>query len=39
VGRVPEHAPIACLVLLLASDRVRNVTGADSAIDGGLIAA
>ena len=36
-GRFTEPAEVADLVLLLASDRAGNVTGADFLIDGGLI--
>ncbi len=36
-GRFTRPAEIADLVLLLASDRSANVTGADFAIDGGLV--
>ncbi|GLY93807.1 oxidoreductase [Actinoplanes sp. NBRC 103695] len=36
-GRFTEPDEVADLVLLLASDRTANVTGADFAIDGGLI--
>jgi NAD(P)-dependent dehydrogenase (short-subunit alcohol dehydrogenase family) len=37
-GRFTQPSEIADLVLLLASDRAGNVTGADFVIDGGLIA-
>jgi NAD(P)-dependent dehydrogenase (short-subunit alcohol dehydrogenase family) len=37
-GRFSEPREVADLVLLLASDRSANVTGADIRIDGGLIA-
>jgi NAD(P)-dependent dehydrogenase (short-subunit alcohol dehydrogenase family) len=33
----PSRKRVADLVLLLASDRAANLTGADLAIDGGLI--
>jgi NAD(P)-dependent dehydrogenase (short-subunit alcohol dehydrogenase family) len=36
-GRFSQPGEIADLVLLLASDRTANVTGADIRIDGGLI--
>jgi NAD(P)-dependent dehydrogenase (short-subunit alcohol dehydrogenase family) len=36
-GRFTEPAEVADLVLLLASDRASNVTGADFVIDGGLV--
>jgi len=36
-GRFTEPAEVADLVLLLASDRAGNVTGADFVIDGGLV--
>ena len=36
-GRFTRPEEIADLVLLLASDRSANVTGADFAIDGGLV--
>ena len=36
-GRFTRAAEVADLVLLLASDRVGNVTGADFSIDGGLV--
>src|SRR4051812_2990356 len=36
-GRFTEPAEVADLVVLLASDRAGNVTGADFVIDGGLI--
>ena len=36
-GRFTRPAEIADLVLLLASDRTANVTGADFSIDGGLV--
>ncbi|MGS0683967.1 SDR family NAD(P)-dependent oxidoreductase [Nakamurella sp. GG22] len=36
-GRFTRPAEIADLVLILASDRVGNVTGADFSIDGGLV--
>ncbi|MEV6635965.1 oxidoreductase [Actinoplanes sp. NPDC051470] len=36
-GRFTEPEEVADLVLLLASDRAANITGADIAIDGGLI--
>jgi NAD(P)-dependent dehydrogenase (short-subunit alcohol dehydrogenase family) len=36
-GRFTEPEEVADLVLLLASDRAANVTGADYSIDGGLI--
>ena len=36
-GRFTEPSEVADLVLLLASDRAANVTGADFVIDGGLI--
>ena len=36
-GRFTEPEEVADLVLLLASDRAANITGADFAIDGGLI--
>jgi NAD(P)-dependent dehydrogenase (short-subunit alcohol dehydrogenase family) len=36
-GRFSQPAEIADLVLLLASDRTANVTGADIRIDGGLV--
>ena len=36
-GRFTESSEVADLVLLLASDRAGNVTGADFLIDGGLI--
>jgi NAD(P)-dependent dehydrogenase (short-subunit alcohol dehydrogenase family) len=36
-GRFTRPEEVADLVLLLASDRVGNVTGADFVIDGGLI--
>ncbi len=36
-GRFTQLAAVADLVLFLASDRTANVTGADFAIDGGLI--
>jgi NAD(P)-dependent dehydrogenase (short-subunit alcohol dehydrogenase family) len=36
-GRFTQPHEIADLVLLLASDRAGNVTGADFVIDGGLI--
>ena len=35
-GRFTTPAEVADLVLLLASERVKNVTGADFTIDGGL---
>ena len=35
-GRFTEPEEVADLVLLLASDRAGNVTGADVLIDGGL---
>jgi NAD(P)-dependent dehydrogenase (short-subunit alcohol dehydrogenase family) len=35
-GRFTEAEEVADLVLLLASDRAGNVTGADFLIDGGL---
>ncbi len=36
-GRFTRPQEVADLVLLLASDRAGNVTGADFVIDGGLI--
>ena len=36
-GRFTHPEEVADLVLLLASDRAGNVTGADFVIDGGLI--
>ena len=36
-GRFTRPQEVADLVLLLASDRTANVTGADFAVDGGLI--
>jgi len=36
-GRFTRPEEVAALVLLLASDRIGNVTGADFAIDGGLV--
>jgi NAD(P)-dependent dehydrogenase (short-subunit alcohol dehydrogenase family) len=36
-GRFTRPQEVAALVLLLASDRAENITGADIAIDGGLI--
>jgi NAD(P)-dependent dehydrogenase (short-subunit alcohol dehydrogenase family) len=36
-GRFTRPEEVADLVLLLASDRAGNVTGADFVIDGGLI--
>jgi NAD(P)-dependent dehydrogenase (short-subunit alcohol dehydrogenase family) len=36
-GRFSRPEEIADLVMLLASDRAANVTGADIRIDGGLI--
>ena len=36
-GRFTTPVEVADLVLLLASDRIKNVTGADFTIDGGLI--
>ena len=36
-GRFTQPGEVAGLVLFLASDRAANVTGADFAIDGGLI--
>jgi NAD(P)-dependent dehydrogenase (short-subunit alcohol dehydrogenase family) len=36
-GRFTRPAEVADLVLLLASDRTANVTGADLAVDGGLV--
>ncbi len=36
-GRFTRPEEVADLVLLLASDRVGNVTGADFVIDGGMI--
>ena len=36
-GRFTRPEEVANLVLLLASDRVANVTGADFVIDGGMI--
>ena len=36
-GRFSRAEEVADLVLLLASDRTANVTGADFRIDGGLI--
>jgi hypothetical protein len=38
-GRFTRPQEVADLVLLLASDRAGNVTGADFVIDGGLITA
>jgi NAD(P)-dependent dehydrogenase (short-subunit alcohol dehydrogenase family) len=36
-GRFTEPGEVADLVLLLASDRAGNVTGADVVMDGGLV--
>jgi NAD(P)-dependent dehydrogenase (short-subunit alcohol dehydrogenase family) len=36
-GRFTQPEEVADLVLVLASDRAGNITGADFAIDGGLI--
>jgi NAD(P)-dependent dehydrogenase (short-subunit alcohol dehydrogenase family) len=36
-GRFSQPAEVADLIVLLASDRTANVTGADIRIDGGLI--
>ena len=36
-GRLTRPEEVADLVLILASDRTANVTGADITIDGGLI--
>jgi NAD(P)-dependent dehydrogenase (short-subunit alcohol dehydrogenase family) len=36
-GRFTQPEEVADLVLFLASDRAANITGADVAIDGGLI--
>ena len=36
-GRFTRPHEVADLVLLLASDRTSNVTGADFVIDGGLV--
>ena len=36
-GRFSRPGEVADLVLILASDRTASVTGADFAIDGGLI--
>jgi NAD(P)-dependent dehydrogenase (short-subunit alcohol dehydrogenase family) len=36
-GRFTQPEEVADLILLLASDRAGNVTGADFVIDGGLI--
>jgi NAD(P)-dependent dehydrogenase (short-subunit alcohol dehydrogenase family) len=36
-GRFTHPQEVADLVLLLASDRTGNVTGADFVIDGGLV--
>ena len=36
-GRFTQPSEVADLVVLLASDRTANVTGADFTIDGGLI--
>jgi NAD(P)-dependent dehydrogenase (short-subunit alcohol dehydrogenase family) len=36
-GRFTQPGEVADLVVFLASDRAANVTGADFAIDGGLI--
>jgi len=36
-GRFSRREEVADLVLLLASDRTSNVTGADFRIDGGLV--
>ncbi len=37
LGRFTRPSEVADVVLFLASDRAANVTGADVAIDGGLI--
>ena len=36
-GRLTRPEEVADLVLLLASDRAGNVTGADCVIDGGMV--
>jgi NAD(P)-dependent dehydrogenase (short-subunit alcohol dehydrogenase family) len=36
-GRFTQPGEVADVVLFLASDRAANITGADVAIDGGLI--
>lgn len=36
-GRFSQPAEVADLIVLLASDRAANVTGADIRIDGGLV--
>jgi NAD(P)-dependent dehydrogenase (short-subunit alcohol dehydrogenase family) len=36
-GRFTTPAEVADMVLFLASDRAANITGADFAIDGGLV--
>ena len=38
-GRFTQPAEVADLVLMLASSRTGNITGADFVIDGGLTAA